>query len=291
MGGEPRSSEPQSRVFFHGSELFPCLEWIKEKSWNSFPWKSLRTLNNTTNDLRLDKIWVPLFQRNENRSWYNYENSSSFKSLWPAQYPRGVERKAVFLLWVILSISIKILIWPHMLSLRLWASRPVLICMSGLDNDWSPLQPEKKPRILLYKWDHIPPAQSWWLSLTPVLFDVWVQDTEVGVFQGSPARPQRWSVPSGRTHLSASQPHWPPQKRPFLQNASEAGQKQILGSAGILSFFIWMAFLSQCDSKTTELAITLILSMQKTGELFNRLSSSRLLLSLTQTSKRYCQVF
>lgn len=141
-------------------------------------------------------------------------------------------------------------------GLRLWASRPVLICMSGLDNVWSPLQPEKKPRILLYKWDHIPPAQSWWLSLTPVLFDVWVQDTEVEVFQGSPVGPQRWSVPSGRTHLSSSQ-------HPFLQNASEAGQKQIIGSAGILSFFIWMAFLSQCDSKTTDLAITLILNLQK----------------------------
>lgn len=69
---------------------------------------------------------------------------------------------AVFMLWVILSISIKILIWPHMLSLRLWASRPVLICMSGLDNVWGLFQSEKKPLILLYKWDRIPPTKNWW---------------------------------------------------------------------------------------------------------------------------------
>lgn len=68
------------------------------------------------------------------------------------------------MLWVILSISIKILIWPHMLSLRFWASRPVLICMSGLDNVWGPFQSEKKPLVLLYKRDHIPRTGSRWLS-------------------------------------------------------------------------------------------------------------------------------
>lgn len=163
---------------------------------------------------------------------------------------------AVFMLWVILSISIKILIRPHMLSLRLWASRPVLICMSGLDNVWGLFQSEKKPLILLYKWDRIPPTKKWWFFFFNYrVFVVWIQDSGMRAFHAY--------LPGHKDgvflHDELTCPlvlHWP------QRTISDTGQKANR-SVGILSFWIWMAILSPREAETLALPITLILHMQK----------------------------
>lgn len=197
---------------------------------------------------------------------------------------------AVFMLWVILSISIKILTWPHMLSLRLWASRPVLICMSGLDNVWGLFQSEKKPLILLYKWDHIPPTKNWWFFFF-----------KTTVFLLCGCRTQRWkhvmlTYQATKMEYSFTMNcplflHWPQRIslscKPFLMQLN----RQILGSDGILSFLIWMAILSQCEGKTSGLPISLILSLQKLVNPFTRLNSSHLVLSSPQNTRKMLSGF
>lgn len=186
--------------------------------------------------------------------------------------------------WVILSISIKILIWPHMLSLRPCASRPVLICMSGLDNVWGPFQSEKKPLILLYKWDHIPPTKNWgFFFFNNCTYEVWMQHSGMEAIHAH--LPDHKDGGFLHDELTCPRfPCWPQRNALSCEPLQMQVKRQIIGSAGILSFLIWIAIQSQCESKTTNSAIMLIWNMQKLKN-STRQRSSHIFPSLTNIKK------